>query len=163
MKKASIVSVVGRSGSGKTTFLEKLIGELNSRGRRVGVVKHDAHRFEIDYPGKDSYRLREAGAQAVAISSKEKTALVIRNREEPVLREVVALLGDVDIVLTEGYKSADTLKIEISRAERSKELLCQPEELIAVVTDLPHEVGVPLFGLEDSVAVADLLEERFIG
>ncbi len=155
-----IVSVVGRSDAGKTTFLEKLIPELKSRGVRVAVVKHDRHGFEMDRPGKDTWRLREAGADAVMISAPNQMALIRSHlKEELGLDEMAGLVGNVvDLVLTEGYKSGTKPKIEVSRrAVAEGELLCTAEELLAVVADGPRPVEVPQFGLDDAAAVAELL------
>ncbi len=157
---APIVPFVGKSGSGKTTFLEKLIPLLVGRGYRVGLVKHDTHGFELDQPGKDTYRLRQAGACRVAISGPRQFALLGQVEQELELPELAArYLADVDIVLAEGYKRSALRKIEVCRAARSRELLCAPGELLAVVSDLPLEVPVPVFGLEDATGVAGLLEQ----
>ncbi len=99
-----VVSFVGKSGVGKTTALELVIRELKRRGRRVGTVKHDAHGFDMDKPGKDSWRHAEAGSDAVAVSGPHKMALIRRLDEEMALDDIVRLMGDVEIVLTEGYK-----------------------------------------------------------
>lgn len=155
-----IVSVVGRSDSGKTTFLEKLIPALKTRGLRVAVVKHDSHGFEMDRPGKDTWRLRQAGADAVMISAPHQMALIRSGLDrEATLDELAELVSsDVDLVLTEGYKSGDKIKIEVSRAAISGgELLCSREELLAVVADGPRPVDVPNFDLDDAGGVADLL------
>jgi molybdopterin-guanine dinucleotide biosynthesis adapter protein len=155
-----IVSVVGRSDSGKTTFLEKLIPQLKSRGIKVAVIKHDSHGFEMDRPGKDTWRIRQAGADAVMISSPNQMAMIRSGLpREMTLDEVAATIGDaVDLVLTEGYKSGDKPKVEVSRRAISNgELLCGPGELLAVVADGPREIDAPLFDLEDAVGVADLL------
>jgi len=157
-----IVSVVGRSDSGKTTFLEKLIPALKARGLKLAVVKHDSHGFEMDRPGKDTWRLREAGADAVMISAPNQMALIRRGLErEATLDELAAMVeGHVDLVLTEGYKSGDKPKIEVSREViMGGQLLCSREELLAVVADGPRPVEVPQFGLEDAAGVADLLVE----
>jgi molybdopterin-guanine dinucleotide biosynthesis protein B len=154
-----IIPFVGKSGSGKTTFLEKLIPELVARGLRIAIVKHDVHGFELDRPGKDSYRLRHAGAARVAISSPQQFALIGQVDEELALAELAQrYLGDVDLVLAEGYKRSALRKIEVCRAARSQELLCAPDELLAVVSDLRFEVPCPQFGLDDVAGVADLLE-----
>jgi len=154
-----IVPFVGKSGSGKTTFLEKLLPELVARGLRVALVKHDVHGFELDQPGKDTYRLRQAGAARVAISSPRQFAVIGQVEEEVPLEELARrYLGDVDLVLAEGYKRSALRKIEVCRAERSQELLCGPAELLAVVSDLRFDVPCPHFGLEDTAGVADLLE-----
>jgi len=161
------VSFVGKSGSGKTTLLEKVIAELVRRGLRVGAIKHDAHRFEIDHPGKDSHRLAAAGATVTLISSPEKLALVRRHAAPPGIEEIVRIyFADVDIVLTEGFKRSNLPKIEIHRRERSEVLICRGEEsdpaLVAVASDEPLDVDVPVLDINDAVAVADFLVEKFI-
>jgi molybdopterin-guanine dinucleotide biosynthesis protein B len=153
-----IIPFVGKSGTGKTTFLEKLLPALVARGLRVAVVKHDVHGFELDQPGKDSYRLRQAGAARVAISSPQQFALIGQVEEELPLEELARrYLGDVDLVLAEGYKRSELRKVEVCRAARSSELLCAPEELLAVVSDLRFDLSCPQFGLDDAAGVADLL------
>jgi molybdopterin-guanine dinucleotide biosynthesis protein B len=154
-----VVCFVGKSGSGKTTFLEKLIPALVARGYRVGLVKHDVHGFELDQPGKDTHRLRQAGAVRVVISSPQQFALIgVVEEEVPLAALAERYLDDVDIVLAEGYKRSDLPKVEVCRAGRSRELLCTPEELLAVVSDLRFELPCPQFGLDDVGGVADLLE-----
>nr|HID14088.1 molybdopterin-guanine dinucleotide biosynthesis protein B [Anaerolineae bacterium] len=158
-----VVSIVGRSSSGKTTLLEKLIRELKRRGYRIAVVKHHYHAgFEFDVPGKDSYRFAQAGADHVIIAAPDKVAQVRRCEHEPTLAEVVADVRDVDIILTEGYKRADAPKIEISRRERSSELLCTADELVAIVSDQYFDMDVPQFDLEDVAGLVDLIETRFL-
>jgi len=155
-----IVSVVGRSDAGKTTFLEKLIPALKARGLRVAVVKHDRHGFEMDRPSKDTWRLRQAGADAVMISAPNQMALIRSGLEQEMpLDQLAAQVGDwVDLVLTEGYKSDNKPKIEVSRlAVAGGELLCGAEELLAVVADRRVPLDVPQFGLDDAAGVADLL------
>ena len=110
-----IVSVVGKSNAGKTTLLEKLIPELKRRGYRVATVKHDAHSFEMDEPGKDTWRHRQAGADVVVISSKDKMAMIRRVDEELSLLEIADTITGVDIILTEGFKRGPAPKIEVSR------------------------------------------------
>ncbi len=155
-----IVSVVGKSGVGKTTFLEKLIVELKRRGHRVATIKHDVHGFEIDRPGKDSWRLAQAGSDSVVIASPCKLALIKRLEGEMSLSEIALLLTDIDIILTEGYKRGDAPKIEVSRRARGGELLCKPDELVAIVSDQPFDLGVRQFGLDDAAGIADLLLEQ---
>lgn len=157
-----IISVVGKSGVGKTTFLEKLIAELKRRGYRVATIKHDVHGFEIDRPGKDSWRLAQAGSDSVVIASPQRLALIKCLDREMSLREIAALLTDVDIILTEGYKRGDAPKIEVSRRERGGGLLCTPDELVAIVSDQAFDLDVPRFGLDDTVGTADLVEGRFL-
>lgn len=158
-----VISVVGKSGVGKTVFLEKLIAELKGRGIKVATVKHDVHGFDIDRPGKDSWRHAQAGSDTVVISSAHKVAVIKRLEEEMTLDHIVeSYLQDVDLVVTEGYKSGTKLKIEVSRRERSREMISSPQELIAVVSDQRFEISVPQFGVDDATAVADLIEERFL-
>jgi len=161
------VSFVAKSGTGKTTLLEKVIARLKERGYKVGVIKHDAHRFDIDHPGKDSHRLTAAGADTMLISSPEKLALVKKHAASPPIEELLATyFNDVDIVLTEGFKKSSMQKIEINRQERSATLLCRGEEhdptLVAVASDAKLELDVPVLDLNDAVAVADFIEEKFL-
>ena len=158
-----VISVVGKSGVGKTVFLEKLIAELKGRGIKVATVKHDIHGFDIDRPGKDSWRHAQAGSDTVVISSPHKLAVIRRLGEEMTLDHIVeSYLHDVDLVVTEGYKSGAKLKIEVSRRERSREMISSPHELIAVVSDQRFETSVPQFDLDDATAVGDLIQERFL-
>lgn len=161
MSAPPLVVLAGTSGTGKTTFLEKLIKELKRRNLKVGTIKHHDHDFEIDKPGKDTWRHARAGADAVALSSPAKVALVRKVADELTLDQVAELLGPVDIIIVEGYKRSDKPKIEIHRQAHSKELLCAPEELFALVSDADWHIGVPLFDLEDAAGVADLLVEKF--
>jgi molybdopterin-guanine dinucleotide biosynthesis protein B/molybdopterin-guanine dinucleotide biosynthesis protein len=161
------VSFVAKSGTGKTTLLEKVIAELKSRGHRVGVIKHDAHRFDIDHPGKDSHRLTAAGADTMLISSPEKLALVRKHAESPPIETLIATyFADVDVVLTEGFKKSGLPKIEVHRAERSPTLLCRGEEhdpaLLAVASDEPLDLDVPVLDLNNPAQVADFVEKHII-
>lgn len=157
-----VISVVGRSGVGKTALMEKLIAELKRRGYKVGTVKHDVYGFEIDRPGKDSWRHAQAGSDVVVIASPRKLALIRRLEREMPLDDIITYLEGVDIVLTEGYKREDKVKIEVVRWEKGRELLCQPEELLAIVTDRPFPLDVPQFGWDDVISLVDLIEERFL-
>lgn len=161
------VSFVAKSGTGKTTLLEKVIAELKGRGYRVGVIKHDAHRFDIDQPGKDSHRLTAAGADTMLISSPEKLAVVKKHAASPPIDELLATyFGDVDIVLTEGFKKSGLPKIEVHRRERSATLICRGEEhdptLLAVASDEPLELDVPVLDLNSPAQVADFVEQAFL-
>ena len=154
-----IISFVGYSGSGKTTFIEQLIKEIKKRGFSVAVIKHDAHHFDIDYEGKDSYRFYEAGSDCVAICSNEKTAMIQRNEECPEVMELIqALPGDYDVILVEGYRMSALPKIGVSRKETGKGLSLPVSELCAVITDEEIQ-GIPLFGLSDYEAVAEFILE----
>jgi molybdopterin-guanine dinucleotide biosynthesis protein B len=164
--------VVGKGDSGKTTFLEKLIRELADRGVRVATVKHHIHDYDIDVPGKDSYRHARAGAFATMVSSPEKFAVIHEVEQEMPLDGIaqIACNAGATLLITEGYKHAGRNRIEISRLERSETLICEPGEMTALVTDNPQlakriaEAGVPVFDLDDGfTGVADLIVERFLG
>jgi molybdopterin-guanine dinucleotide biosynthesis protein MobB len=159
-----VVSVVGKSDSGKTTLMERLIRALTERGYRVGSVKHHIHDFDIDVPGKDSWRHAKAGAAVTLVSSPSKLGMVRQMDHEASLDELLALAHDVDILLTEGYRRAGEVRIEVSRRARSTELVCEASELFALVTDNPEiRVGsVPVFGLDDAAGLADLVETTFL-
>ncbi len=157
-----IVSFVGKSNTGKTTALEKVIREFKRRGYRVGTIKHDTHGFEIDRPGKDSWRHAQAGSDTVVLAGPRQLAVIKKLEADPSLDEAARYLEDVDIVLTEGYKRGDKPKVEISRLERGTELLCSPEELVAIMADYPVAVAVPQFGLNDAAGVVDLLIRTFL-
>jgi molybdopterin-guanine dinucleotide biosynthesis protein B len=157
-----VISLVGKSGVGKTTALERIIRELKRRGYRVGTVKHDTHGFDVDKPGKDSWRHAQAGSDAVVISGPQKLAVIRQLDAEMPLDEIVPLMGDVDLVITEGYKRGDKPKIEVTREERGTELLCAAEELIGLLADYPVDMPVPQFALDDAAGVADLLERLYL-
>ena len=158
-----VISFVGKSNSGKTTFLEKLIPEMKRRGFRIGVIKHDAHKFEIDHAGKDSYRLKHAGADIMLISSSAKVAMVKDSSEDiPLAALCGEFMKDVDIVFSEGYKRENTHKIEISRRENTTETICAAGECIAMVSDWNPPTETPTFDLDDVAGVADLIQRRFL-
>ncbi|HEU4759779.1 MAG TPA: molybdopterin-guanine dinucleotide biosynthesis protein B [Dehalococcoidia bacterium] len=157
-----VVSVVGNSGVGKTTFLEKLIRELKGRGYRLAAIKHDVHNFQVDNPGKDSWRLTQAGSDVVVLSSPHRLALMEEVSEERTLVELVAMVQDrVDLVLTEGYRGAAALKIEVSRTAYGGALTAPADDLLAIVSDQRFDLAVPHFDLDDAPGVAGLLESRF--
>ncbi|MBN2373525.1 molybdopterin-guanine dinucleotide biosynthesis protein B [bacterium] len=160
-----VISIVGKSDSGKTTLLEKLLPEIRKRGYRVGTIKHHAHGFDLDHEGKDSWRHKRAGSQAVALSSPAGFALIKDLEQELTIDEIVEnCLADMDIVLTEGYKKEGKPKIEIFRKDGPhKDILCKDDKtLIAMVTDMEMRIPVPCFGLEDTVQLADFLEKRYL-
>lgn len=166
-RRPTAVSFVAKSGTGKTTLLEKVIAELKTRSYRVGVIKHDAHRFDIDHPGKDSYRMTAAGADTVLISSPEKLALVKKHAASPPIgRLIETYFSDMDIVLTEGFKQGDLPKIEVHRSERSSTLLCRGVQhdptLIAVASDTSLEIDVPVLDLNNAREVTDFLEQYYV-
>ena len=153
-----IVSIVAKSGSGKTTFIEKLLPELKVRGLSVGVIKHHGHTTLFDMPGKDTYRHFQAGADVVVGASAAQVAVFRRQDGAADLDAVIAEhFAGLDLVLTEGFKRGPYPKIEVHRAARSSDILCRSEELLAIVTDEALAVDAPQFGLEDAGGVADFL------
>jgi len=161
---APIVSIVGKSDAGKTTLLEKLVSELTARGYRIGTIKHDVHGFDIDHEGKDSWRHKHAGARIVAISSPTKVA-VIRDvdTEETIDGLAANYFQEVDIILTEGYKRESKPKIEVFRSQVHEKPLCTNDDhLVALVSDIPLDLGVSRFELNDIKGLGEFLEQRFL-
>lgn len=157
-----VISIVGgKSNSGKTTLLEKLIREAKRRGWRVATLKHDVHGFEMDQPGKDTWRHDHAGADVVAISSPKRIAVLERVSEDQPLDEVLSRIQGVDVIFTEGYKHADKPKIEVYRSAVHQELFSKLEELIAIASDVKFDNGIPCFGLDDVQGICDLIESKF--
>ena len=165
----NVVGFAGFSGSGKTTLIEKLIPVLKNRGLRVSVVKHAHHSFDIDHPGKDTYRHRAAGAFEVVVASSNRFALM-REFEQPVVMTVHQMLAElydgVDWVLVEGFKDSDLLKIEVWRAPTSDYAghaarYMDDDFIAAIATDapeqLPHATLRPVLDLNDAEAVAEYL------
>ncbi len=161
-----ILSFVGHSGSGKTTLLEKLIRALKRRGVRLAVVKHANQGFTLT-PGKDSQRLSAAGADHVAVVGPGRTLTVRRHDREPdfqeVVRQVQTEAGDIDLILTEGYKRGPAAKIEVYRRARGDGLAAAPDDLIAIVADERFPVDVPHFGLDDIDALAAFVQRWAAG
>ena len=156
--KIPIYSIVAYSGTGKTTFLEKLIPELKKRGLRVAVVKHDAHAFEIDREGKDSYRMTKAGAYVTGLISSEK-AVLMENR--PVdFEQMVRKIENVDVILTEGYKYGKWPKIMLYREAAGKPFAVDPKECMAVVSDVDIPGCTKRYHLDDAKGVAEFLVRR---
>jgi len=156
------IAVVGNSGAGKTTLLERLIPALKRKGLRVGVVKHDAHRFDIDHPGKDSHRLTAAGADTMMITSASKLAMVKRHAVSPPIGEVLErYFSDMDLVLVEGFRGSSLPKIEVHRREFRRALICRGErtdpDLVAVASDEPLDLDVPVLDLNDPEAIAGFI------
>lgn len=158
-----LLALSGYSGSGKTTFLERLIPVLKSGGLRVAVIKHDGHAFEIDHEGTDSYRFAKAGADAVLLCSAEKTAFV--EQQGSSLEAAVSRIQGVDLILIEGWKHASVPRIGICRKANGKGLPSPPEEYMAVITDdetLAGTVPVPCFSPEAISSVADWIQGNLL-
>lgn len=158
-----LVTVIGKSGCGKTTLLEKLVAELKFRGYRLATIKHHSHRgFEIDRPGKDSWRFARAGSDHVIVASPDKIASYRKIERELSLDEIVTDISNVDLILVEGYKQAGKPALEVVRAENSRELIGSREQRFAVAADFPLDLGVPQYGLDDVHGIADLIEIRYL-
>lgn len=153
---------MGSSNSGKTTFLEKLIKEFKDRGYRVGTVKHHRGIFEFDIEGKDTWRHAQAGADIVALATPTGFGLVQKLEQEPSLEEITRHMSGVDIIVVEGFKKGNQLKIELVRSEVASSPVCPVEELMALVSDLPLQFDLPLYGLDNITGVANLIEDRLL-
>jgi len=162
-----VISIVSKKNSGKTTLLEKLIPALCQRGYRVGTIKHDHHGFEIDREGKDTWRHKQAGARTVVISSPRRIAMIKEVDEEVSLDRIVRhYFADMDLVITEGYKKERKPQIEVFRKKAHETPLhskAAPGTLVAVVSDVPVDLGVPRFDIDDFLSLAAFIEERFLG
>lgn len=157
-----VVSIVGWSNSGKTTFLEQLVRELKRRGYRVGTVKHHHGDINLDRPGKDTWRHARAGADAVALAGTSGFVLFKKWESNEGLDEIARLMLEMDIIITEGFKSENKPKIEVRRREINREPAAPREELIALVGEAGAGEGVPCFNSGDFSGVADLLEKLFL-
>lgn len=155
-----VYGIVGWKNSGKTTLMERLVAEIAGRGLRVSTVKHAHHAFDVDKPGKDSFRHREAGATETLVSSGARWALMheLRGEPEPPLADLLARLSAVDVVLVEGFKTAGHPKVEVHRADTGAPLIAANDDSVrAVATNDAVDAGRPLLPLDDPKAVADFI------
>jgi molybdopterin-guanine dinucleotide biosynthesis protein B len=159
-----IVSIVGKSNSGKTTLIEKLIAELTHRGWRVATIKHNRHGFEIDHEGKDSWRHKRAGAVATVLASPARIAVIEDAEKDYSLAEIAErYICNADIILAEGYKINPHPKIEVFRTDLQHGRLCGPgDNLLAVAGDRPVRSEAPFYDWNDVQGLADLISERFL-
>jgi len=153
-----VIGLAGWSGAGKTTLMVRLVPELVRRGLTVSTMKHAHHGFDVDQPGKDSHRHREAGATEVLVASDQRWALMheLRGAREPTMDALLRHLSPVDLVIVEGYKRGDHPKLEVFRKSVGKPLLAPEDEtIVAIASDAPvPSVALPYFALEDVEAIA---------
>ncbi|MFT5875826.1 MAG: molybdopterin-guanine dinucleotide biosynthesis protein B [Clostridium sp.] len=167
-QKTLVLSIVAtKSNTGKTTLIEKLIKIFKIRNYKVGVLKHDAHKFDIDKEGKDSFKFSTAGADNVIISSSEKLAMIQKVEREVPINEILLLFKDVDIILMEGYKNNNFPKIEVHRKCIDSNLLCKNpkyefSQIIALASDESVEVDIPLLNLNEANSICDFIEGRLM-
>ena len=161
-RKPAAIAIVGIHNSGKTTLIEKLIPILKARGLRVGTIKHTCHEgFEIDVTGKDTFRHRSAGSEAVAISSGTKTVFIREFKSELALEELLELYESQDLVLVEGFKKSSLPKVEVFRKGLGKDpVAAEDPRLLAVYSDDAVEVGAPVFSGAQIDELADLIEGK---
>lgn len=159
-----VFGIAGFKNAGKTSLVVGLVRELTGRGLRLATVKHAHHEFDIDHPGKDSHQHREAGAEEVIVASARRWAHIkeLRDEPEPELADLLQYLGDVDLVLVEGYKHGDHSRLEVRRAGQKEPILAESHpEICAVVCDEPLPgLTVPLFDRSDFVGIADFIQRQ---
>lgn len=155
-----VYGVTGWKNSGKTGLMERLVAEITARGLSVSTVKHAHHSFDVDHPGKDSFRHRSAGASEVVLASANRVAIMqeLRNAPEPSLEALLARMQPVDLVLVEGYKREDHPKIEAHRAETGKAPIAPEDTRIkAVASNAALTLDRPVFDLDDTARIADFI------
>ena len=168
-KALPIVSIVGKSESGKTVLMEQLIAEFKKRGLKVAALKHSHAGMDIDHRGKDSWKFSQAGSDAVCISSPDKLALIKKSDHDLSIEQILPIIGpEFDLILAEGFKKSKIPKIEVHRKELGDDLLCCPEELLAIVTDgsldtlMADSCKLPAFRWGDTAAIADFIEKHLL-
>ncbi len=154
-----VYGVIGWKNSGKTSLMERLVAEITGRGFTVSTIKHVHHAVDLDQPGKDTFRHRQAGAREVVLASADRLAIMVEHRgAEPELPAVLARLVPVDLVLVEGYKRDAHPKLEVWRAETGHPLIQKGDALVrAVATDAVLTLPVPVLDLNDTVVIADFI------
>lgn len=159
---SKVINIVGcGSNVGKTFVIQGIIRELKLRGYSVATIKHDVHGFDIDKKGKDTYKHREAGAETVIISSKNRLAMIKELEEEIELNEVIRLVKDKDIILVEGYKKSNLRKIEVYRKGISENIITPKDKLIAIASDVELDISdVDVINKEDYKELVNLIEKE---
>jgi len=158
-----VVCVIGRSNSGKTRLMQRLVKELKRRGYRVATIKHTPHGFELDHPDTDSSLYAGAGSDAVVLSSPQSLAIMKPMDHDAALSELPRYIGaDFDIILAEGFKGSPSPKIQVCGNGSDYDLLCPPEQLIALVSDEQQGSGIPEYTPDEAEKLVDLIEQRFL-
>jgi molybdopterin-guanine dinucleotide biosynthesis adapter protein len=160
-----VIGLAGWSGAGKTTLLTRLIPHFREQGLRVSVIKHAHHDFDIDVPGKDSWRHRQAGAEEVLVASGQRWALMheLREAPEPRLPELLSKMSPVDLVVVEGFKSEPYSKIEVHRAANGKALLFPDDPgIVGIAADAALQTALPVAHLDDIPAIAAMMQRAAI-
>jgi molybdopterin-guanine dinucleotide biosynthesis protein B len=154
--------VAAASNSGKTTLIEKVVRILKARGLRVAVIKHASAGFDLDKPGKDSWRFQQAGADAVVLVGPDRMAIIKKIEREPAPREIEKMVPDADIIINEGFKKDAVNRIEVFRHGISGDLpLCMDDaSYLALVSDKPYDVAIPRFDLNDANGVAQFIVSK---
>ena len=159
---AKVINVIGKgSNVGKTILMEGLIKELKERGLTISTIKHDVHGFDIDKEGKDTYRHREAGAETIVISSKNRFAIIKELDDEIHIDDIIKMVSDKDVILVEGYKKSNLRKIEVYREGVSGKIITPEENLIAIASNKHIDYhGIPVIKKDDYKALADLIQKE---
>jgi molybdopterin-guanine dinucleotide biosynthesis protein B len=160
-----VIGLAGWSGAGKTTLLTRLIPHFREQGLRVSVIKHAHHDFDIDVPGKDSWRHRQAGAEEVLVASGRRWALMheLREAPEPLLPELLTKMSRVDLVVVEGFKSEPYRKIEVHRVANGKALLFPDDPgIVGIAADAALQTALPVAHLDDIQAIAAMMQRAAI-
>ena len=168
-KKQFILAVSGVKNSGKTTLITKLLPELKKCGLQVAVIKHDGHDFEADVPGTDSWKYAQAGADGTCVFSAKKY-MVVKYAPAPSVEELIGAFPEADVILLEGFKYSEYPKIEVIRKGNSSESVCDPKNLLGIVTDLTKAeldvngemLDIPLLGLEETERLVDYLLSKMV-
>ncbi|OEG00271.1 molybdopterin-guanine dinucleotide biosynthesis protein B [Vulcanibacillus modesticaldus] len=159
-----VVNFVGFSGSGKTTLITKVIKKFKEKGLRVAAIKHDAHKFEIDHEGKDTWNFSQAGADVVLINSQKKLAMIEKLVESLSFQEVLSKINGVDIIIVEGYKQEFSPKILLVRREKDLDLLSKLDNVIAVATSLSlKDIEIPIFNINDVEGITEIIQLKILG
>jgi len=157
-----VLSIVGRSKSGKTTVIETIIRQFKRSGLRIAIIKHHScPGFEIDIPGKDTWRHARAGADTVIITAPDKIALIQKKEYEPGLDEIISLIHNVDLILTNGCLRANKPEIEGLHAAVHRTPLCQPNQVLAYISDFKMKTSNPVFCLNDPQVLAEFIRIHF--